>query len=167
MRAVALAGAIWLVASPAAAQRRDTGLGLHAGTGLELGGGSGGTVALRTPLFIDLSARTATDEQPDPIWGGSLRVEVEGRASVAVVPRAELPRRLGPLRLRAGAGIPIFFAPFTMLGVELGLTAVLDLGHGLGASAGLSADAFFAGSDVPEGSAVLMFNGAVGVELAL
>lgn len=159
--------ALLLAGAPAAAQTRETGLGLAAGTGVELGGGSAETVALRTPFFLDLAGRTWTDEEPDLAWGGSLRVEVEGRASVAIVPRAELPRRIGPIRLRPGAGVPIFFAPFTMLGVEVGVTAALDLGHGLAATAALTADAFFAGSDVPEGAAVLMFNGALGVELEL
>jgi hypothetical protein len=156
-----------LSAAPALAQTRGTGLGLAAGTGVELGGGSGEAVILRSPFFLDLAARTWTDEQPDMMWGGSLRAEIEGRTSVAIVPRAELSRRVGPIAVRPSVGVPFFFAPFTMLGLEAGLTAVLDLGHGLGALATFTAAAFFLGSDVPEGSAVLMFNGVLGAELTI
>jgi hypothetical protein len=157
--------AVW----PAAAwgQSRKTGVLLDLGTGLEVGGSGGGTVAARSPLFLDVGARTWTDEQPEVSWGGSLRVEVEGRASAAVVPFAEVQRPLGPLLLRPGVGVPFFFAPFTMLGLEGVLTARLGLGAGLALLAAVRVDAFFLGSDVPADSAVLMFNGACGVELAI
>lgn len=167
MRNAALLVVLFFAAAPAQAQTRGTGLGIAAGTGVELGGGSAKTVTARSPFFLDLAARTWSSEQPDMMWGGSVRVEVEGRASVAIVPRAELLRRIGPLSVRPGAGVPFFFAPFTMLGVETGVTVVLDLGHGFGALATVTAAAFFLGSDVPKDSAVLMFNGVLGAELTL
>lgn len=168
MRVAGLCAVVALcAATPAFAQTRGTGLGIAAGSGVSLGGGSARTVVLRSPFFLDLAARTWTDEQPEMMWGGSLRAEVEGRTSVAIVPRAELAKRFGPIVVRPGVGVPFFFAPFTMLGVEAGATAVLHLAHGFGALASLTVDAFFLGSDVPEGSAVLMFNGVLGVELAI
>lgn len=157
-----------LLAMPAAAQTRGMGVALAAGTGLELGNGGGNeALAARSPLFVDVAARTWTDEEPRWSWGGSLRVEVEGRASVAIVPRVDLERKLGPLTLRPSAGLPFFFAPFTMFGAEAGVTGRMPIGGKVGVLATLLADAFVIGSDVPRDSAVLMFNGLIGVELGL
>ncbi|MBI2896552.1 MAG: hypothetical protein HYY06_23540 [Deltaproteobacteria bacterium] len=168
MRRLVLFSALTLHGLPAAAQTRGMGVSLAAGTGLELGNGGGDeALTARSPLFIDVAARTWTDEEPRWSWGGSLRIEVEGRASVAIVPRVDLERQLGPVTLRPSAGLPLFFAPFTMFGLEAGVTGRLPIGGKLGVLATLQADAFVIGSDVPRDSAVLMFNGLIGVELGI
>lgn len=149
------------------AQTRGLGVQLASGSGLTIGSGDGNVVTLRSPLFLDAAVRTWSDEEPRFSWGGSLRLEIEGRASVAVVPRAEAVRKLGPIEIRPSAGLPVFFAPFTMAGFEGAVTAWLPLGRRAGVFATVFVDAFFLGDDVPDGAAVLMLNGAIGAELDL
>ena len=157
-----------LAPAAARAQTLSKSVALTLGTGIELGNGQGReVVVLRSPLFMDAAIRTWTDETPDLVMGGSIRVEVDRTTSVAGVPRVEINRRFGSLLLRPGIGVPIFFAPFSMVGVELSVGVVLSLGDGLSLVGGILIDAFFFGSDIPQGSSVVMFNGALGVELDL
>lgn len=160
-----VAGLVWSASSYASAQNREIDVGAAVGTGLSIGTGDASAVSKRSPLFIDLGARTWNDESPEWAWGGSLRLEVEGRASVGIVPRAELPHAIGPVTLRAIVGAPLFFAPFTLLGVEAGATATWKLAPRLGLFAAILFDAYVLGSDLPEGGALIMCNGALGVEL--
>ncbi len=148
----------------ALAQTRESEIGLSAGSGLSLGGtGSADVASHRTPLFLDLSARTSVDEAPTLAWGGSLRLELEGRTSVGIVPRFEVERGLGPIALRPQFGIPFFFAPFTLLGVEAGLCARFPKSGALAVHGSLLVDAYPFGSDVPKGSALTMVNLLFGV----
>lgn len=155
-------------AAPAEAQTRLTTASLSGGSGVSLGTGQGGeTVLQRTPIFLDAFVRTYSDEQPSPVVGGGLRVELDGRVSAALVFRAELPKRLGPVELRAFAGVPFFFAPFTMLGVELGVAVAWPLSPSLSLIGAFVADAFVWGSDLPDDSVVVMLNGSLGIEVRL
>jgi hypothetical protein len=107
--------------SKALAQTSMGQFGARVGSGLEIGGGEGSeTVKQASPIFVDLDIRTWTDEQGAVIWGGSLRMEVEGKASIAAVPRLELRRMLGKLELRPGVAVPMFLSPFLMFGLEGG-----------------------------------------------
>jgi hypothetical protein len=161
-----LAGVTALLGLPssAAAQTRQIGVVAAMGTGLAIGQGDAQAITRRSPMFLDVGARTWSDEQPEFAWGGSLRLEVEGRASVAIVPRAELPRSWGPFQVRATLGAPVFFAPFTMLGLEAGGVATWSFAPRMSLYVALLFDAFVIGSDLPRGSAMLMCNGAFGVE---
>ncbi len=162
----ALVAALLLVvtAAPARADRRFAVQGV-VGTGATLGGAADGMVALRSPVFWDLGLASWTDE--DPVWwlGGGLRGEIESRASVAVSARVGLTAREGPLAARPYLGATWFFAPFAMFGPELGVDVSFTLIGPVAVFARLYVDAFFTGSDVPQGSAVVMTNGALGVEV--
>lgn len=114
---------------------------------------------------MDIHFRTWSSEDPSVALGGSVRVEVDGRSSVAIVPRAEYQLELGPVILRPGIGAPIFFAPFSMAGVEGTIGARLALTGPLGVVGTFAVDAFFFGSDVPDKSVVLMFNGTLGIDV--
>jgi hypothetical protein len=141
---------------------------LTAGSGLSVGTGADAAVVRRTPLFVDAGAITWSSEEALVRAGGTVRVEVDGRVGVGVVPRIELGKRLGgPLSLRVGVAAPLFLAPYTMFGVEGVAGAVVHLGATLGISLTLFVDAFFLGDDLPQRSAVFMVNGALGVELYL
>lgn len=149
------------------AQERVDSVALVAGSGISLATGQATSLANRTPLFVDVAYRGWNSEDPSFAWGASVRAEFEGRTSLALVPRAELSTTVGPLTVRPGVAAPLFFAPFTLLGVEGSLTARLALTEGLGIVAAFMADAFFLGGDLPDGSLLLMFNGTVGVDLVL
>lgn len=152
----------------ASAQRREFAVSLSAGSGLTLGTGGGqGVVVERTPIFLDAAVRAWTDEAPNPVIGGALRFEVDGRASLGIVPRIEWAQRLGALELRPFAGVPFFFAPFSLLGVEAGLGVRMRLGDSLGLVANFLVDAYVWGSDLPADSALVMLNGTVGIEFGV
>ena len=159
-----------VAAAPAHAkgQRATTQVGLQAGTGLSLGRGQGAeTITHRTPIFLEASLRRWSDEFSDTVWGAALRAELEGGPSAAIVPRIELRRPFDGLEIRPGVGVPFFFAPFSLLGVEGSLAVRQKLSDGLGVLVLVSVDAYFWGSDLPKGSAVVMVNGALGVDLEL
>ena len=174
-RALATAAALVALTSgalPAEAQRRLVVTGLHVGSGLSMGTGpageNAGSVTLRrTPIFLEAEAHTWIDAAPDPVLGAARRLEVDGRVSVAVVPRAGLVRPLGPARLRLFAGAPFFFAPFSMLGAEVGAALAIPLGDRFALSAGLRLDVFFWGSDLPSDTALVDLDLAVGLEVRL
>ena len=141
---------------------------LDVGSGMSWGNGPADqTVSRRTPLFVDVSLRTWSDESPSLLWGGSLRMEIEGRASIAAVPRVEIAKKLGGLTVVPGIGVPFFFAPFSMLGVEVSTLVLLPLSEAFSINAGAMFDGYFFGSDVPKSSAVIMFNLMLGATLAL
>jgi hypothetical protein len=152
-------------AASAKAQRPVYAGGLVAGSGVSFGDGQKTVVVQRSPLFLDLSFRYWSTEQDWLVVGASARVEIDGRTSVAAVPRLEYQLKMGPLLLRPGIGAPFVLAPRTMFGVEGGLTARLELAGAFGLLATVYADAFFLGDDVPDDSVVVMLNGALGVDL--
>lgn len=167
LRLVVFAAGYALVAlcpAEAQAQTRHITVSLSGGSGLSLGTGQHGSVMRHTPVFLDAAVRSWSSEEPNPVLGGVLRVEVDGRASIAVVPRAELVREFGPVQLRPFAGLPFFFAPFTLLGAEVGLMLAVPMSK-TRLVAGVLVDAFFWGSDLPSGQAVVALNLSVGLEL--
>lgn len=142
--------------------------GLQVGSGITWGNGQAdSTVSRRSPLFVDASLRTWSDESPTLYWGGSLRMEIEGRTSIAVVPRVELAKKLGSLTLIPGVGAALYFAPFSMVGVEVGTAIQLPLSDTFSLGGHVFLDGFFFGSDVPDDSAVIMLNLMFGAVLAL
>lgn len=168
-RSLALAAALAALAAavPAQGQAPMDSVSATVGSGITLASGQATALTSRTPLFVDAAYRRWSSENPDLVWGASARVEVEGRTSLALVPRIELGTDLGPLTVRSGVAAPLVFAPFTLIGVEGSVTTRLALTPALGLTVSLLADAFFLGSDLPSGSVLVMFNGAVGVDLAL
>ena len=160
------AGAITLLpAGSAAAQTRGYGVTLEGGSGLSIGTGSQTAVLERTPIFVDVGLRTTRSDVPTLAWGGALRVEVDGRVGVGGVFRAELVTPLGPLSLRAGIGVPFFFAPYVLVGLEGSLTVRWPATAPVAVTASVLIDAYFAGSDLPHDAALFMTNGTLGVDL--
>jgi hypothetical protein len=169
LRALCALAAVAVVAAfaPTAveAQTRSYGVTLAGGSGLSMGTGSQSTVLARTPIFLDVSLRTLRSDEPTLAWGGSLRVEVDRRVGVGGVVRAELVTPLGPLALRAGIGVPFFFAPYVLFGLEGSVTVRWPAASPVGVSASVLLDAYFAGSDLPRDAALFMANGVLGVDL--
>jgi hypothetical protein len=153
------------VAGSASAQTPFYSGAFMGGSGISFGDGQKSVVAQRSPIFLDLAFRYWSSEEDWFVLGASGRVEIDGRTSIAGVPRVEYQLRAGPLALRPGVGVPFVIAPRTMFGVEGSFSARLDLAGPLGLVAAVYADAYFLGSDVPDDSVVVMINGALGVDL--
>ncbi len=173
MRVVLAALVALGVASSADAQRRMTTVSAQAGSGLSIGtstnsvGGQSMVTLRRTPVFIEVEGRTYSTSNPDPVIGAALRVEIDGRASLAVVPRVQLQRGAGKVQFRVFLGAPFFFAPFSLLGAELGGGITLSLGKYLSLGVTAMIDAFFWGSDLPSDTVVVGINGMAGLEMRL
>jgi len=173
MRAIAIVLAWLALGGDADAQRRMTTVSANAGSGLSIGTGATSVagqsmVSLRrTPVFIEVEGRTWSTSNPDPVIGAALRVEVDGRASLAVVPRVTLQRCASKIEFRVFFGAPFFFAPFSMLGAELGGGISIPLGKHFSLGVNAMVDAFFWGSDLPDDTVVIGINGMAGVEMRL
>ena len=163
----ALAVILLVGVSSASAQERHYTVGLYGNSGISMGTGQGDTVILRSPLAGELTVRTWTDIDPELVFSMGVRMEVENTTALAIVPRVEYMKVAAHwFRVRPFAGLPLFFMPFSMLGIEGGFSLDFHFGD---FSIVLSAvvDAFIWGSEIPDGSTVLMFNGSVGFELEL
>ncbi len=169
----AVLGAIALVPRLGRAQTRRMVTGLHVGSGLSMGTGPSGErtnanlTLRRTPIFLEAEARTWVDAAPDPVLGAALRVEVDGRVSVGIVPRAALMRHLGASEVRLFVGVPFFFAPFSLLGAEAGAALAIPLGERFALGTSIRLDVFFWGSDLPSNTAVVDLDLSVGLEVRL
>jgi hypothetical protein len=154
--------------TPVLAQERAYAAMFGTGSGLSVGTGADAAVVRHTPVFVDAGALTWSTEDTLVRAGATVRIEVDGRVGVGIVPRIELGKRLAEaLSVRVGVTAPVFLAPYTMFGIEGVAGAVMHLGPTLGLSLTLLADAYFLGDDLPQRSAVFMLNGALGVELYL
>lgn len=64
------------------AQTRSYAASLTGGSGLSVGNGPQTAVLAHTPVFLDASLRTMRSDEPALTYGGSLRVEVDGRVGI-------------------------------------------------------------------------------------
>lgn len=164
-RYVLVAVVVGLAARPVAAQRRVA-IQAAVGSGGSVAGAADGVVALRTPTFFDVGLITWSEDDPAWWFGGGIRGEFESRASIGGVVRVGAAATVGPLVLRPLVGVVAFFAPFTLIGAEAGLDIAWRLVDLFAVVARLVVDGHFAGSDLPANAALVMFNGALGVEVA-
>ncbi|MEM7607029.1 MAG: hypothetical protein AAF411_16870 [Myxococcota bacterium] len=152
------------------AQERHFTVSGSLGSGLSFGGAGGETRMRRAPLFLDAEFRSWVSESGnvrDPVVGLALRMEVEGRASVAFVPRVGLMRKLGRMEFRPFLGAVAFVAPFSLVGAELGAEMALTV-HGRSRLIVTAlADAYVWGSDLPDGSALVTVAATVGFEVVI
>lgn len=178
---------VWSVSSAASAQQRMYGLSLGATSGMRLNVGgekptdmpvTSGTVdgqsmlstkkpttrPYRSRTNLEFGFRTWVDETPNPIYGGVLRLELEGGTALSMVPRLEMKKDWGLLAIRGGGGIPIYIFPYSLLGVEAYAALEFEFIPGFAAVLHFITDAYFLGSDLPKKSVLLNINGALGVE---
>jgi hypothetical protein len=117
----------------------------------------------RSPLALDIQALGV--REPHWLMGGALRIELEDAHAVAGIPRFALRHPWGPFELRPGVGVPFYFAPRTMLGVEASLGVKMGISKDLALIMHLAAEAYMVGNDVPKASTVIMFHLFLGIEL--
>lgn len=161
--AAAILAPIIAAAGAAHAQSLDVHLDAGVGSGLLLGAGDDGTAAGHTPLYMEVEAGFVFDEDHsiEYVLGGV--VQLEDTPALGFTPQVRLVREFGRLTGFVSAGVPVFVAPFTRFGLEAGggaLYPIIEDRFALGAQVQL--DVFFAGSDLPADSTVLMFNLGLG-----
>ncbi len=165
--ALGLLAALALAAPSSASAQRRFAIFAEAGSGVSIAGSDGQALVRRTPTYLE-AGMFSWLAHDDGVWvGGSLRAEIEDRASIGGVVRAGFFLRADILELRPAIGLVAFLAPYTLVGAEVGLVCALALGDVVAITARILVDGFFTGSDLVPGSILLMANGAVGVEIRL
>lgn len=158
----------WGVGNTVSAQR-EIAASVFVGSGVSVGTGGNGerarTATRRSPTFLDLELGTWNPERPDPVLGAALRLELDGRVAIGIVPRAGVRRRRGALELRAGFGLPIFVAPFSLVGAEVATGLGIALGGGFAFVSDVVIGGYFWGSDLPSNAALVKVDLRIGLEL--
>lgn len=135
------------------------------GTGLSLAGVGKQTYAARSPAFIIAEVGLV---HPQVEWlelAPSVMLEVEGRVGFALLPkvRARLPGKRA--RLYAVGGLPIFVAPYSMLGIQAGFGISIALHKRIALVAEGTATAYVWGSDLMKKSALGKLDGQLGIKV--
>lgn len=161
--ALAMAGPI--LTGAAEAQTLDMSLDAALGSGLLLGEGDDGTAVGRTPLYLEFEAGFVFDGDTQFEYVLGTTVQLETRPGVGFTPQVRVLQPFGTVRAFAAAGVPFFLFPFTRLGLELTGGALIPVVPDRFDLVGqLQLDAFFAGSDLPSGT-VIMINLGLGGRL--
>lgn len=162
MSSVLCGGAIGSV-SPA--ETIGTTASIMAGTGISLAGREGKTLGARSPTFL---LGEVAFVHPDLDWlelAPTLMLEIEGRVGVGALPklRARLPGKR--LRVWGVIGLPIFFAPYSMLGAQGGAGASLAMHSRVALVAEFTGTGYFWGSDLAKGSAIAKLDATFGLRV--
>jgi len=164
LHACLLAGGLTASVSPADEVEINT--RVTTGTGLSLAGGQGETLKARSPAFVNLEAGFRLDRVSWLEVSGGVTMELEDRVSVGLLPRVRgyvpTPRRLSFYLL---AGVPVFVHPFTLIGGQGGMGFGVNVARRVTIIGELTGTAFFAGTDLVEGSALGKFDAAVGLNV--
>jgi len=121
---------------------------IMAGTGLSLTGSGGRTYGRRSPTFLlaEVGLR-----HPDLMWlefAPALLLEVEGRVGFGLLPRvrAFVPtKRVKPYGV---LGLPIFVAPYSLLGIQAGFGFTIELHARVALVAEFTGNVYVWGSDL-------------------
>ncbi len=153
-----------LVSSTAAADRRFA-VQASVAEGAAIGDAGDAMIVRRAPMFADLSVVTWSTEDPDWWIGGGLRMEFESQTSFGVSLRVGLNTSLEILTVRPYVGAAAILAPLTLFGAEVGVDLVVELLDSFRLLGRVFADGYFLGDDLPQGSVIVAFSGALGVEV--
>jgi hypothetical protein len=151
----------------ATAQSLETIVTVSTGSGLSLGGAGGEVVKMRSPLFTEIDVGLVFDGDRQLEWTPGIIVELEGRVSLGFNPQVKRVMRFGPFGLYGSVGVPMFFAPFTLVGVEAALGGFWHIFGRLGVAAELKTDVFFAGTDIPESGIFAKIDFSLGIRVVL
>jgi hypothetical protein len=154
-----------LYGNVAPAEKLQVSATVMAGTGISLVGVNKHTYADRSPTFLIGEVGIV---HPQVDWlelAPSMMLEVEGRVGVALLPkiRARLPGKR--VRLWALAGLPIFVAPYSMLGVQAGFGLSIALHKRIALVGEFSASAYVWGSDLMKKSALGKLDETFGIKV--
>jgi hypothetical protein len=156
-----------LIAAPAA--RAQTAIiegAAGTGSGVSFGTGNAQTVVLMSPIYIDIDIIISTDELPKLEYAVAFQAEVQGRVSAGIIPQLRFSNGHDKWRLYGLIGVPIFVAPFTMLGVEAGGGVSWRIAEHFGLYGEVVVDLFLTGSDLQEDGMAVRLDGCLGARVA-
>ena len=153
---------VCLLGVPAAADPSILSVEPRIGKGIALGGGSGEAHARLSPLTLGILVEYAFNADPWISFYAGPFAELLDRGSIG---------GMAGFRFRPGAGRPRLavggtgsFVPYTLYGVSASVGTEIDL-FSLPVSLDIEGVAFFAGSDLPEGTVAGQLRLVVGIPI--
>jgi hypothetical protein len=116
-------------------------------------------------LLLDFDVAFIFDGDQSVEWVVGSLIQMEYTPAVAFNPQVRIRRQKGLFEGFAGVGLPFYVAPLTRFGTELSLGFSFPTNSPIALVANVSMSSYFLGSDLPDDSAVFLFNGAAGVRL--
>ncbi|MEE2787662.1 MAG: hypothetical protein VX589_10010 [Myxococcota bacterium] len=153
-------------ASDADAQSLDVNVDAAVGMGLQLTTVDSETEAQRTSAYIQVDMGFIFDEDPTIEWVLGTITQVESPQALALNPKVRIVKDTPRWRLYATLGVPWYVVPFRRFGAELGGGVISPLSAGFALISGLTIQTLFAGADIPDDTAVLVFGASVGGRVA-
>ena len=153
-------------ARPALAQELDTIVTLAGGSGLSIGTGDGTALTHRSPVFVAVEVGLIFDGDRSLEWTPALIFELDGRVAAGIDPSLKKLLFWGPLGVYGAVGVPFYFAPYTLLGVKAAVGGLWAFGR-LALALEVRINAFFAGSDLPDDSALVKIDACLGLRFEL
>lgn len=153
------------VGSVGPAEKLQISASVLAGTGISLAGVAKKTYAARSPAFLLAEVGFVHPQIEWLEFAPTIALEVEGRVGVGLMPklRARLPGKR--VRLWAVGALPIFFAPYSLLGIQGGAGLSVAIHKRLALVGEFTGTGFVWGSDLMKGSALAKLDTTVGVRM--
>jgi hypothetical protein len=120
----------------------------------------------RTSAYIRIDLGFVLDDDPTIEWIIGTITQIESPQALALNPKIRVVRDTRLWRLYASLGIPWYVVPFRRFGVELGGGVISPISGGFALVSGLTVQTLFAGADIPDDTAVLVFGASVGGRVA-
>jgi hypothetical protein len=143
------------------AEKLQVSASVMAGSGLSIAGSGGTTFARRSPAFLQVDVGFIHPQLPWLELAPTVMLELEGRVAFGVMPKL---RAFVPWRGRKGKqspwltfgslGVPVFVAPFTLVGVQAGVGVGVQLHRHLAVVVEGTGAGYFLGSDLMEDAAL-------------
>jgi hypothetical protein len=164
----------WLVASVMCggaigsvgpAEKLQVSASILAGTGISLAGVARKTYAARSPTFLLAEVGFVHPQLQWLEFAPTIALEIEGRIGVGLMPklRARLPGKR--VRVWAVGALPIFFAPYSLLGVQGGAGLSVALHPRVALLAEFTGTGYVWGSDLMKGAALAKLDQTFGVRM--
>lgn len=159
-----LAGGI--IGKLAPAEKIHVSATIMAGTGMSLTGNGGRTYGARSPTFLIAEVGL---RHPDLMWlefAPTIVLELEGRVGFGLLPRvrAFVPtKRVQPYGV---LGVPIFVAPYSLVGIQAGAGLKIDLHERVALVAEFTGNVFVWGSDLMTKSVLGKLDSSFGVRVS-
>lgn len=134
------------------------------GTGMSMSGQADGRISTRSPMFLNLGASATLSQLPWLSFDCAVLFEFEKRVGFGFAPRLRAQLASGArYKLSAGLALPVFAAPYTLLGVAAFGRAQVKVLPKMTLYAEPTVTSFIAGTDLVKGQGLMKMDMVLGV----
>lgn len=134
------------------------------GTGMSMSGQADARLSTRSPMFLHLGASATLSNLSWLSFDCAVLFEFEKRVGFGIAPRVRANLASGSrYKLSAGLGLPVFAAPYTLLGVGAFARAQVKVLPKITLYAEPTVTAFIAGTDLVKGQGLMKMDMVLGV----